>query len=326
MKNPCPYFWFPSVTHLTAAIILLSNFMLLHLTPLCAAGEMLPHESQEELTSQQQDSFRVMSFNIRYGTADDKENAWNLRRELVFDIINEYQPQIVGLQEALVFQLEEIVKNLPEYSYIGTGRDDGKKKGEYSAILYLKDRYKVISQNTFWLSDTPSVPGSKTWGNTLPRIVTWARLEDTQLNREIYMYNTHFDHQSQPSREKSAQLLARRVMAREDLSIPAIITGDFNAGEYNSVIRYLVEDQPIMMSTGEALTNPHPFKDTFRTRHPEAVKVGTANRFEGYSVGEKIDYVFVSGSFSVIGAMIIRDNSQGRYPSDHFPVISDLKF
>ncbi len=326
MKNSCHFFTLITGTHATAAVILLLTFFTFHLKPLSAAGEMLLSASQEELTSQQQDSFRVMSFNIRYGTADDKENAWNLRRELVFDIINEYQPQLVGVQEALVFQLEEIVKNLPEYAYVGAGRDDGKKKGEYSAILYLKDRYKVISQNTFWLSDTPSSAGSKTWGNTLPRIVTWARLEDTQLNKEIYMYNTHFDHQSQPSREKSAQLLARRVMAREDLSIPAIITGDFNAGEYNSVVRYLVEDQPIMMSTGEAMTNPHPFKDTFRTRHPEAVKVGTANRFEGYSVGEKIDYVFVSGSFSILGAMIIRDNNQGRYPSDHFPVISDLKF
>ena len=140
------------------------------------------------------------------------------------------------------------------------------------------------------------------------------------------MFNTHFDHRSQPSREKSAQLIVKRVLARDDYSLPAVITGDFNAGEYNSVIRYLIEDQAITMSTGESLTNPQPFKDTFRTRHPEAVKVGTANRFEGYSVGEKIDYIFVSGHLSTTGAMIIRDNDQGRYPSDHFPVIADLAF
>ncbi len=324
MKNSYHFFeFFQAVQAITFALLALTATAMI--SPVNAAAGIFP-SSQEELTSQQLDSFRVMSFNIRYGTADDKENAWPLRRELVFDIIREYQPQLIGVQEALDFQLEEIVKQIPEYAYIGVGRDDGKKKGEFSAILYLKDRYNIISHETFWLSGTPGAVGSKTWGNTLPRIVTWAKLEDTQLNREIYMYNTHFDHQSQPAREKSALLLARRVLDRDDDSVPAVITGDFNAGEYNSVIRYLVEDHPITMSTGEALTNPHPFKDTFRTRHPEAVKVGTSNRFEGYSVGEKIDYIFITGRLSTVGATIIRDNNQGRYPSDHFPVIADLTF
>ncbi len=324
MKNSCHSFeLFHSTQVITFSLLLFTAIAII--SPINAASGILP-SSQEELTSQQKDSFRVMSFNIRYGTADDKENAWPLRRGLVFDIISEYQPQLIGVQEALDFQLEEIVKQLPEYAYLGVGRDNGEKKGEFSAILYLKDRYNVITSETYWLSDTPGTAGSRTWGNTLPRIVTWARLKDTKLNREIYMYNTHFDHQSQPSREKSALLLAKSVMNREDLSIPAVITGDFNSGEYNSVIRYLLEDQPINMSTGEALTNPHPFKDTFRTKHPEAVKVGTANRFEGYSVGEKIDYVFISGHLSTVGAMIIRDNNRGRYPSDHFPVIADLTF
>ena len=324
MKNSCHFFEFLHATQvITLALLALTAIAII--SPVKAEAGVLPF-NQEELNSQQQDSFRVMSFNILYGTADDKENAWSLRRELVFDIINEYQPQLIGVQEALNFQLEEIVKKLPEYAYIGVGRDDGKKKGEFSAILYLKDRYNIISHETYWLSDTPGLVGSKTWGNTLPRIVTWAKLEDTQLNRELYLYNTHFDHQSQPSREKSALKLAKKVLSRDDGRIPAVITGDFNAGEYNSVIRYLVEDQPITMSSGESLTNPHPFKDTFRTRHPEAVKVGTSNRFEGYAVGEKIDYIFISGNLSTISAMIIRDNTQGRYPSDHFPVIADLTF
>ncbi len=272
------------------------------------------------------ENFRVMSFNIRYGTADDKENAWPLRRDLVTDIIDRYQPQLLGVQEALEFQIEEIIEKLPEYGFIGKGRDDGEKKGEFSAILYLKDRYRVISHDTFWLSDTPEKPGSASWGNTIPRIVTWAELEDTRLERRIYIFNTHFDHQSQPSREKSSRLLVERVLSRDDISIPAVITGDFNAGEYNPAIRYMVEDQPITMGSGESLTNPQPFKDAFRTRNPEAVKVGTFNRFEGYSVGEKIDYIFSSGDLSIIDSMIIRDNNQGRYPSDHFPVIADFSF
>jgi len=324
MKNSGHFFTVVSGFHVTALSLLLFIAATVVMPQVYASSPLIP-ASQAELTSQQ-DSFRVMSFNIRYGSADDKENAWTLRRELVFNIISEYQPQLVGVQEALDFQLDEIIEKLPEYSYIGVGRDDGDKLGEFSAILYLKDRYNVISQDTFWLSDTPGIVNSKTWGNTLPRIVTWAKLEDTQLNRKLYMFNTHFDHRSQPSREKSAQLIVKRVLARDDYTIPAVITGDFNAGEYNSVIRYLIEDQAITMSTGESLTNPQPFKDTFRTRNPEAVKVGTANRFEGYSVGEKIDYIFVSGHLSTTGAMIIRDNDQGRYPSDHFPVIADLAF
>jgi len=285
-----------------------------------------PASQEPTVSAQQQDSFRVMSFNIRYGSADDGENSWEYRKQLVVEIIGEYQPQLVGLQEALKFQIEAIIEALPEYDYVGVGRDDGKEEGEYSAILYLKDRYRVLGHNTFWLSDSPRVPGSTSWGNSIPRIVTWAKLDDTQLGRKVYLYNTHFDHRSQPSREKSALLLAERVRGRDDPGVPAVITGDFNAGEYNSVVRYLVEDQPINMSSGASVTNPQPFKDTFRTRHPEAVKVGTFNRFEGYSVGEKIDYVFSTGQLEIISAMIIRDNDQGRYPSDHFPVMADFAF
>jgi len=325
MNNPNCLLSETGKSHLAGLFLLLAATLSAVAVPSFAKTAEPLQEEQDNLILSQ-GGFRVMTFNIRYGTADDKENAWPLRKELVFNLISEYQPQLLGVQEALAFQLEEIVEKLPEYEYLGVGRDDGARKGEFSAILYLKDRYKVLAHNTFWLSDTPTLAGSKTWGNNLPRIVTWAKLEDTQLNRRIYLFNTHFDHQSQRSREKSAQLLLKRVLARDDDSIPAVITGDFNSGEYNSVIRYLIEEHPITMSTGEALINPQPFRDTFRTRHPEAVKVGTANRFEGYTVGEKIDYVLVAGRLSITGAMIIRDNDRGRYPSDHFPVIADLAF
>ncbi len=315
--------FFADVRILQASMFLLAGLIIttIVISPVLGVSAAFQDDSVES-----REGFRVMSFNIRYGTADDKENAWPLRRDLVFDIISEYQPQLVGLQEALDFQLDEITEKLPEYAFVGVGRDDGIKEGEFSAILYLKGHYRVIESETFWLSDTPTVPGSKTWGNTIPRIVTWAKFEDIRLNKQFYVFNTHFDHRSQPSREKSAQLIVDRVRAREDSTIPAVITGDFNAGEYNPVIRYMVEDQAITMSSGEALTNPQPFKDTFRTRHPEAVKVGTANRFTGYSVGPKIDYIFVAGQLAITGAAIIRDNDQGRYPSDHFPVIADLSF
>lgn len=320
MNKPVRFFSFsaPGIFLITLTLLVGQVFPL-------SAEIITPLSSQVE-TEGQNGNFRVMSFNIRYGTADDRENAWSNRKELVFNIISEYQPDLIGVQEALDFQLEEIIDNLPEYDYVGVGRDDGVTKGEFSAILYLKSRYRVISHKTVWLSDTPEMPGSKSWGNNIPRIITWAKLEDTLENRKLYMFNTHFDHQSQNSREKSAQMLVETVHSREEQDIPAVITGDFNAGEYNPVIRYLVEDQPITMENGDSPVNPKPFKDTFRTCHPEAVKVGTFNKFDGYSVGEKIDYVFSSGELQIIGAMIIRDNEQGRYPSDHFPVIANFSF
>ena len=149
---------------------------------------------------------RVMSFNIRYGTADDGENRWENRREMVFDVIRNYQPDVVGLQEALRFQIDQIREALPEYGELGVGRNDGKIKGEYAAILYRTARFNVDESSTFWFSDTPDVPNSKHWGNKTTRICTWARLTEKKSSKSFYFYNMHLDHRSQQSREKSVVL------------------------------------------------------------------------------------------------------------------------
>jgi len=255
----------------------------------------------------------VLSFNIRYGTAGDGENAWPHRRDMVFDVIRTAGPDFCGLQEALRFQIDEIRKAVPQYAEYGCGRADGKTKGEYSAILYRRDRWKLESGGTKWLSDTPDEPGSTSWGNSIPRIVTWGRFVDRQTGRAVCVFNTHFDHRSQPSRLKSAEFLVK-LIAEQRRGDPVVLMGDFNAGETNPAI------ETLKSSDGAKLV------DSFRVLHPSAEGVGTFNGFAGHTDGEKIDYVFVDLSTNVSSAEILRTHRDGRYPSDHFPVSAELVF
>lgn len=257
---------------------------------------------------------RVLSFNIRYGTAPDGPDAWQRREELVYDVIRERDSDFVGLQEALRFQIDAIREAVPGYAEVGVGRDDGKEAGEYSAILYKEERWRVADRGTLWLSDTPDLPGSKSWGNEITRIVTWARVVDRGSGRAVWVFNTHFDHVSQPSRVKSAELLASRIAGREPRD-PVIVTGDFNAGEDNPAILYL---------KGAHARSPVRLVDTFRVRHPEAAMSGTFGGFEGRHDGPKIDYIFVEPDARVREAAIIGDQRNGRYPSDHYPVYAEI--
>ncbi len=251
----------------------------------------------------------VMTFNVRYGTAQDGENRWNSRRDLLFDVIRAQDADILGLQEALDFQVDEIVAAVPAYAVVGVGRDDGRRAGEYAAILFRKDRLRVAESGTFWFSDAPSVPGSKSWGNTITRICTWARFIDRD-GRAFWHFNVHLDHQSQPSRERSAELLRQRVEARSGPAEPVIVTGDFNVGESNPALASL-------RAAG--------FLDTFRVLHPDERKVGTFTGFKiDNDIGEKIDYVLVQPGATVHRAEIIRTVRDGRYPSDHFPVLARI--
>ncbi len=248
-----------------------------------------------------------MSFNIRYGTADDGADSWQFRRDLVFETIRDRDPDLLGIQEALAFQLTELAEALAGYERVGVGRDDGVDAGEFSAVMYRKERFELLDQGTFWFSDTPEVPGSTSWGNTVTRICTWVHLLDRNTGRGLYLYNVHWDHESQPSRERSAELLMKRIESRASPDDPVIVTGDFNAGESNPAFRYLIEQG---------------LADTFRAVHPEAASVGTFNGFRGVVAGEKIDAVLVSDDWRIADAAIVRHNEAGRYPSDHFPVVA----
>ena len=258
---------------------------------------------------------RVMSFNIRYGTANDGENRWALRREFLFDVVREANADLVGLQEALDGQIQELLMALPQYGVVGVGRDDGRTRGEYAAILYRRDRFRVSAAGTFWFSDTPEVVASRSWGNTITRICTWARFIDRD-GRAFWHFNVHLDHQSQPSRERSAGLLADRIESRRSLTEPAIVTGDFNVGETNPAITRLTAPQ-----NGVAAL----FMDTFRAKHPDEKTAGTFTGFKyGATTGDKIDYVLVPPGTEVLEAAIVRTSRNERYPSDHFPVVARM--
>jgi endonuclease/exonuclease/phosphatase family metal-dependent hydrolase len=249
-----------------------------------------------------------MSFNIRYGTANDGENHWLKRREQLFALLREQAPDVVGLQEALRGQLDEIVQAVPGYAFVGVGRADGRQAGEYAGILYRTSRLRARRSDTFWFSDTPDVVKSTSWGNQIERICTWAYFEDTD-GPAFYLYNVHLDHLSQPSRERSAALLLERIGAR-DPKTPTIVTGDFNAGEDNPAVR----------------TMRTVLRDSYRLVHPDAKDVGTFSGFDAAKVtGDKIDYVFVGEGAEVLGAEIVRTSSGGRTPSDHFPVTARVR-
>jgi endonuclease/exonuclease/phosphatase family metal-dependent hydrolase len=252
----------------------------------------------------------VMSFNIRYGTAADGADSWSHRQGQVVSLIRRHQPHILGMQDALEFQLKEIGAQLPDYGRIGVGRDDGQTHGEFSAILYQRSRYEVQEQGTFWFSPTPEVPGSTGWGNHITRICSWARLYDRELARSFYVYNLHLDHESVPSRDRSAELLARRIAERNS-DDPVIVMGDFNAGEDQPPVQYLL--------------NHVPLTDSFRELEPQATGVATYHAFTGRTEGPKIDHILVSIEWSVRSAGIDRSSEGGRYPSDHYPVYAVLR-
>lgn len=254
----------------------------------------------------------VMTFNIRYGTANDGENRWALRKDQLFDLVKLQNADLIGLQEALDFQIDEIVAANPVYAVIGVGRDDGARKGEYAAILFRRDRFQVSQAGTFWFSDTPTVIASKSWGNRITRICTWARFIDRD-GRAFWHFNVHLDHESQPSRERSAQLLRQRIDARPFQNEPVVVTGDFNAGEKNPAVA--------------SMTSGGMFVDTFRVAHADEQTVGTFSGFDvAKTTGEKIDYVFALAGTEVMRAEIVRTVRAGRTPSDHFPVVAQIRF
>jgi endonuclease/exonuclease/phosphatase family metal-dependent hydrolase len=259
---------------------------------------------------------KLLTFNIRYGTAEDGQHAWPNRKELVFAVVRDEMADFCGLQEALRFQIDAIRQAVPGYAEHGRARDDGQTQGEYSAILYRDDRWELVRGETAWLSDTPQQPGSKSWGNTIPRVVTWGRFVERMSGRTVCVVNTHFDHRSQPSRIKSAEFLVQ-LIAQQAAGTPLVVMGDLNVGETNPAVELLKRG---------GQTQQARLIDSFRSLHPDASQVGTYHGFTGNTAGEKIDYVLCDPSAKVLRAEILRLHEADRYPSDHFPVCATIVF
>lgn len=248
----------------------------------------------------------VMTFNVRYGAADDGENHWDHRKEILFDVMAEHGADVIGLQEALSFQIRQIKRALPGYKVITAGRDDGQQGGEACPILYRGDRYRAADSGTFWFSNMPWKPGSKHWGNRLPRICTWARLTEIATGESFFVYNLHLDHQSQESRQYSLELLAKEILKREPTG-PVIVMGDFN------------------MDTDNAAMAALPMTDVWRFLHPNGVGVTTYHAFGDQPEGPFLDHILIDEAIKIIEVAIDIRAFAGRYPSDHFPVIARLR-
>lgn len=254
-------------------------------------------------------ALKVVTYNIRLNTPRDGENRWEVRKPRTYELIRRMKPDVLGLQEVLKDQLDDLKQEFPGFAMIGAGRSDGKDGGEFSNLMYKTARLKELKSDTFWLSDTPEVAGSTSWGNRLTRICTWALFEDKATGERFYLFNTHLDHQSQPSREKSAELIVQRIKDREPKA-PVILTGDFNAHETNVVV-------DTIKKAG--------FRDTFRVVHPDAKEVGTTNAFSPNRMPAKIDFIFVDDNWKVLDAEIRDDRIDDHWPSDHLPVTATVK-
>lgn len=252
---------------------------------------------------------KAMTFNLRLATGNDGENVWSKRKDLAIKIIRDERPDILGVQEAQPVQVDELIEALPEYMNVGVGRrPDG--SDEFSAIYFRRDRFHLSDAGTFWLSDTPSVPGSTTWGNSLPRIATWVRLLDRTDNRRLIVINTHWDHESQPARLNSGKMLASRVHELSGDQEPVIVMGDFNATPENPALIALMEQGDL--------------RDTLKVAHPDEKNIGTFNGFRRAPRGPKIDAVLVSPQWQVEEATIVRTPEGERFPSDHWPVTATV--
>jgi endonuclease/exonuclease/phosphatase family metal-dependent hydrolase len=251
---------------------------------------------------------KVMTYNIRFDNPADGINQWPNRKQKVFDLIKKYNPDVIGVQEALRHQLTDIVSGLNDkYAFLGVGRDDGKLKGEFSAILYRKATFSVVSQNTFWLSETPEVPGSKSWDAAITRVATWVKLKDKSSKKEFLLVNTHFDHIGTEAREKSAALLKEKVSSMAN-KIPVIIIGDFNCTRDEAPYKTMMSPQKLKLTDAAPSDPPGTF----------------CNFAVGSMPCRAIDYIFYTDHWASQNYVVINDNDGKNYPSDHLPVMVTL--
>jgi endonuclease/exonuclease/phosphatase family metal-dependent hydrolase len=261
---------------------------------------------------------RVMSFNLRYNNPGDGPNAWPLRKAWVAQLIRFHDADAIGVQEALSGMLADLDTLLPEYSRIGVGRTDGVAKGEFSAILYRRDRLEMLESSTFWLSPTPEVVGSKGWDAALERIATWGRFRDRATGCTYLHLNTHFDHMGERARQESARIIRQRLATLAAAGSPVVVTGDLNTNPLSVAYRTLTRDTiaaafpqlvDAMRASREGHYGPDASFNSFRAIPPDA---------------NRIDYVLTSPSVEVRKHAILTDSWGNRFPSDHLPVLASL--
>jgi len=254
---------------------------------------------------------KVMTYNIRLSLESDKENSWDNRKDDALALMNYYHPDYFGVQEAVPQQMVDIKTSLKDYDYVGVGRDDGKNQGEYSAIFYDKTKLEVTKSGTFWLSETPKKP-SKGWDAAYNRVCTYAFFKIKKTGKQFLAMNLHFDHVGDVARVNSAKLILEKIKELNPKNLPLTLTGDFN----------LTDDSEPIKIISKSLDNAF-----YNSKKPHYGPVGTFTAFDINTVPkERIDYIFVKG-FDVLSNRTINDRRENLlYPSDHFPILAEIKF
>jgi len=255
-------------------------------------------------------SHSIMSYNIRYDNTWDVENSWRIRRNKVSQILIQYAPSIIGIQEGLLNQVQYIDSCLINYDYVGVGRDDGKEQGEFCAIYFDSTRYAVLNHSTFWLSETPDTI-SVGWDAALERICTYGLFKDRKTAEEFWVFNTHFDHMGARAREQSSGLILKMIKKINRRSLPLILMGDFNSIPDSPPVNKIKTDlSDALQISLEELQGPR----------------GTFNGFDAdLPIEKRIDYIF-TGNFKVLSYIHINDRlNNNRHISDHLPVMVKIQ-
>jgi endonuclease/exonuclease/phosphatase family metal-dependent hydrolase len=260
---------------------------------------------------------RVMSFNIRNSNARDGTNSWSNRRDYFFSVIEHFSPSLIGFQEVLADQYDDITNRMNDYSFVGVAREDGKRKGEWALLGFRRDRFEKLEAGDFWLSEHPEEVGSVSWDAALTRICSWAKLRDRQTAREFLYANTHFDHKGPIARENSAKLIVKKL-AELAKGSPVVLTGDFNATEDSKAYAAMAHKN----GTGAG------WIDSYREVHPQRNPVEASfNGFKPVVNGLRIDFIFHSADLKATSATIEQKRSpEGRFASDHYAVTGVLEF
>ena len=257
---------------------------------------------------------RVMTLNLRYDNPSDSMNAWPKRAKIVTDFLNYEKPDLIGMQEVLFNQYDYLDSVMTDYSLIGVGRSDGARRGEMNPVFFRNDRFELIRTRTFWLSETPEIPGSKAWGAGLPRIVTWTELSEKNTHIHFYFFNTHFAHDSDSARIMSSHLLLEKVDSIS-AGFPFVITGDFNM---------LISSKGYEILTGPFESVPL-LNDAYAVTHKRPT--GPAYTFNGFSDSTsagRIDYIFVRNGMEVQEHRTFIKKQHGIFISDHWPVMATI--
>jgi endonuclease/exonuclease/phosphatase family metal-dependent hydrolase len=280
---------------------------------LLLVGCAVPTGTSENRAAVDASTISIGTFNIRYANAGDGANAWSHRTEMVYDILRE--GDFWGLQEALPEQVAAIRAALPAYEILVRSREKDPTKGEACPILYRSSRWELDASDcgTFWLSETPEVAGSKSWDSSLPRIATFGRFVERASGRGLYVFNVHLDHRGSTARLEAARLVAERIASRRRPE-PVVLLGDFNTGPTTPPIQAILDHARVDL------------RDVWRTANPGSAEVSTFNGWEERCRGDRIDYLFASPGLVVESCVVDDRKPNGRWPSDHAPVRSVLRF